>query len=233
MSRNRLPPRLKDQILAYMCLKFKAESLNQQQLIEQLPKTIFTSIQQHLFLPIVENVYLFKDVSREIILLLVSRTCHNALLTSLDVHFHAKRFGILRCQMSLIFNLNEQVAVMKAEYIPPREDVIIQNESPDDVYIIVSGEVEMIDCDSDKEIVVWAFKSGDMFGEVGAFCSRPQSLIFRTKTLSQLLRLKTSTLVEAMKTRQEDNVTMLRNFLQVGVSCMSANNCSELKLFTN
>ena len=30
---------------------------------------------------------------------------------------------------------------MKAEYIPPREDVILQNEVPDDVYIIVSGEV--------------------------------------------------------------------------------------------
>ncbi|KAL0384583.1 UNVERIFIED_CONTAM: Potassium channel AKT2/3 [Sesamum radiatum] len=107
VSRNRLPPRLKEQILAYMCLRFKAESLNQQQLIEQLPKTICKSIQQHLFLPTVEKVYLFKGVSREILMLLV--------------------------------------ADMKAEYIPPREDVIIQNEAPDDIYIIVSGEVEMID----------------------------------------------------------------------------------------
>ena len=32
---------------------------------------------------------------------------------------------------------------MKAKYIPPREDVILilQNEAPDDVYIILSGEV--------------------------------------------------------------------------------------------
>lgn len=104
---------------------------------------------------------------------------------------------------------------MKAEYIPPREDVIIQNEAPDDIYIIVSGEVEMIDCDKEKEKVVWAFCSGDMFGDVGAFCSTPQSFTYRTKTLSQLLRLKTSSLIEAMKTRQEDNATMLKNFLQV------------------
>lgn len=108
-----------------------------------------------------------------------------------------------------------QVADMKAEYIPPREDVIIQNEAPDDVYIIVSGEVEMIDCEMDKEKVVWEFCSGGMFGEVGAFCSTPQSFTYRTKTLSQLLRLKTSSLIEAMKTRQEDNVIMLKNFLQV------------------
>lgn len=108
-----------------------------------------------------------------------------------------------------------QVADMEAEYIPPREDVIIQNEAPDDIYIIVSGEVEMIDCETDKEKVVWELSSGGMFGEVGAFCSMPQSFTYRTKTLSQLLRLKTSSLLGAMKSRQEDNVIMLKNFLQV------------------
>ncbi|KAL7235805.1 hypothetical protein ACSBR1_019150 [Camellia fascicularis] len=176
VCRNRLPPRLKEQILGYMCLRFKAESLNQQQLIEQLPKTICKSIRQHLFFRTVENVYLFKDVSREILLLLVADT--------------------------------------KAEYIPPREDVILQNESPDDVYIIVSGEVEMIDCDTEKEKVVGTLQSGDMFGEVGALCCRPQGFMYRTKTLSQLLRLKTSALLEAMQTKQEDNITMFKNFLQ-------------------
>lgn len=176
VSRNRLPTRLKEQIVAYMCLRFKAESLNQQQLIEQLPKTICKSIQHHLFFPTVQKVYLFKGISKEILLLLVSD--------------------------------------MKAEYIPPREDVIIQNEAPDDVYIIVSGEVEMIECEMEGEKVVWAFRSGDIFGEVGAFCSTPQSFTFRTKTLSQLLRLKTSSLIEALKTRHDDNVTMLKNFLQ-------------------
>ncbi|CAK9151139.1 unnamed protein product [Ilex paraguariensis] len=176
VCRNQLPPRLKNQILAYMCLRFKAESLNQQQLIEQLPKSICKNIRQHLFLPTVEKVYLFKGVSREILLLLVSD--------------------------------------MKAEYIPPREDVILQNEAADDVYIIASGEVEMIECEMEKERIVWTLKSGDMFGEVGALCCRPQSFTYRTKTLSQLLRLKTRALLEAMQTKQKDNVEILKNFLQ-------------------
>ncbi|KAL8114352.1 hypothetical protein AgCh_021273 [Apium graveolens] len=107
VSRNHLLVRLKEQILAYMCLRFKAESLNQQQLIEQLPKTIIKSISQHLFIPTVQRVYHFQNVSKETLLLL-----------AVD---------------------------MKAEYIPRREDVILQNEAPDDVYIIVSGEVELID----------------------------------------------------------------------------------------
>ncbi|XP_050210414.1 potassium channel AKT2/3 [Mercurialis annua] len=176
VCRNRLPPRLKDQILAYMCLRFKAESLNQNHLIEQLPKSICKSICQHLFLPTVEKVYLFNNVSREILLLLVSE--------------------------------------MKAEYIPPREDVILQNESPDDVYIIVSGEVEIIDSDLEKERVVGNLMSSDMFGEVGALCCKPQSFTFRTKTLSQLLRLKTRYLIGAMQTRQQDYVAIIKNFLQ-------------------
>jgi hypothetical protein len=33
---------------------------------------------------------------------------------------------------------------MKAEYFPPREDVILQNEAPTDFYILVSGSVVRI-----------------------------------------------------------------------------------------
>uniref|UniRef100_A0A2N9IPT9 Potassium channel n=1 Tax=Fagus sylvatica TaxID=28930 RepID=A0A2N9IPT9_FAGSY len=176
VCRNRLPPRLKEQILAYMCLRFKAERLNQQHLIEQLPKSIFKGICQQLFLPTVEKVYLFKGISMETLLSLVSK--------------------------------------MKAEYLPPREDVIMQNEAPDDVYIIVSGEVEIIICEMEKEQVLGTLQSGDMFGEVGGLCCRPQSYTFRTKTLSQLLRLKTTALIEATQTNSLDYERMFTNFLK-------------------
>lgn len=33
---------------------------------------------------------------------------------------------------------------MKAEYFPPREDFILQNEAPTDFYILVSGSVVRI-----------------------------------------------------------------------------------------
>ncbi|KAJ7946608.1 Potassium channel [Quillaja saponaria] len=176
VCRNHLPSRLREQILAYMCLRYKAESLNHNQIIEQLPKSICKNICQHLFFPTVEKVYLFKGISREILLSLVAK--------------------------------------MKAEYIPPREDVILQNEAPDDVYIIVSGEVEIIDCEMEKERVAGTLHTGDMFGEVGALCCRPQSFTYRTKTLSQLLRLKTDALVEAMQTKRKDDVQMRKNLLQ-------------------
>lgn len=106
---------------------------------------------------------------------------------------------------------------MKAEYIPPREDVILQNEAPDDVYTIVSGEVELIDHSEidQKEEIVGILQPGDMFGEIGALCCRPQAVTYRTKTLSQLLKMKTSALIEAMESKQEDYIAILKNFLQV------------------
>ncbi|KAM0946329.1 putative cyclic nucleotide-binding domain, potassium channel, voltage-dependent, EAG/ELK/ERG [Dioscorea sansibarensis] len=176
VCRNHLSPRLKEQILAYMCLRFRAESLNQQQLMDQLPKSICKSICQQLFLPIVKDVYLFKGVSMEMLLFLVSN--------------------------------------MKAEYIPPREDVIIQNEASDDVYIIVSGEVEIIYYDKDSEKVVGILSTGDMFGEISAVCNRPQGFTFRTRSLSQLLRLKQATLREALQSKQDDSMIIIKNFLK-------------------
>ncbi|KAG8085663.1 hypothetical protein GUJ93_ZPchr0010g8967 [Zizania palustris] len=176
VGRNRLPPRLKQQILAYMCLKFRAESMNQQQFMDQLPKSICKSICQHLFIPVVENVYLFKGVSKEVLLLLATK--------------------------------------MKPEYIPPKEDVVVQNEAPDDVYIVVSGEVEVIFFNGESDQVVATLGSKDIFGEVSALSERAQSFTFRTRTLSQLLRLKQATLKEAMQSKPEDSVVVIRNFLK-------------------
>ena len=35
----------------------------------------------------------------------------------------------------------QKVPEMEAEYFPPKEDVILQNETPTDLYILVSGAV--------------------------------------------------------------------------------------------
>lgn len=114
-----------------------------------------------------------------------------------------------------------QVAKMKAEYIPPKEDVIIQNDTPDEVYIIVSGEIEIIDCEMDVERIVGTLHCGSMFGEVGALCCKNQNFTYRTRTLSQLLKLKTSVLQEAMNFKQEDSMVIVKNFLQVRINFIS------------
>lgn len=44
----------------------------------------------------------------------------------------------------LLLDFVFEVSEMKAEYFPPREDVILQNEAPTDFYILVSGSVVRI-----------------------------------------------------------------------------------------
>uniref|UniRef100_A0A9I9CHG2 Cyclic nucleotide-binding domain-containing protein n=1 Tax=Cucumis melo TaxID=3656 RepID=A0A9I9CHG2_CUCME len=115
-SKNRLPEGLKDQMLAHMQLKFKTAELKQEQVLEDLPKAIRSSIAQHLFRDTVENAYLFKGLSEDLIVQLVSE--------------------------------------MKAEYFPPKVDIIIQNEIPTDFYILVSGAVDVISYKTGTEQVI-------------------------------------------------------------------------------
>lgn len=46
---------------------------------------------------------------------------------------------IFDTQMKLPLLVHLQVSEMKAEYFPPKEDVILQNEAPTDFYILVNG----------------------------------------------------------------------------------------------
>ncbi|XP_058201919.1 potassium channel KAT3-like isoform X3 [Rhododendron vialii] len=105
-SKNRLPDGLKEQMLAHMQLKFKTAELQQEEVLEDLPKAIRSSIAQHLFHETVETTYLFKGVSDDLITQLVSE--------------------------------------MKAEFFPPKVDIILQNEIPTDFYVLVSGAVDVL-----------------------------------------------------------------------------------------
>lgn len=179
VTRNHLPPRLKDQILSHMCLQFRTERLKQQEIIEELPKAIRTSILQHLFLPTIESLYLFQGISRELLFFLITE--------------------------------------MKPEYFPPREDIVLQNEAPSDIYIVVSGEVEVLVCENINEEVIETLGPGEMFGEIGVICKRAQPFTVRTRKLSQLLRLNRNALLETIQTKPKDGKDgkiILDNFLQ-------------------
>ncbi|KAJ4837973.1 hypothetical protein Tsubulata_031786 [Turnera subulata] len=102
-NKNRLPEGLKEQMLAHMQLKFRTVELQQEEVLEDLPKAIRSGIAQHLFHSTVQNTYLFKGVSEDFITQLVSE--------------------------------------MKAEYFPPKVEIILQNEIPTDFYVLVSGAV--------------------------------------------------------------------------------------------
>lgn len=70
-SKNRLPEGIKEQMLAHLTLRFKTAELQQEGVLEDLPKALRSSISQHLFRTTLENTYLFKGVSEDFLVQLV------------------------------------------------------------------------------------------------------------------------------------------------------------------
>lgn len=112
-------------MLAHLCLKYRTDSegLQQQETLDALPKAIRSSVSHFLFYSLMDKVYMFRGVSNDFLFQLVN---------------------YLECMQNIIhssyFYLQIwQVSELKAEYFPPKEDVILQNEAPTDFYILVKG----------------------------------------------------------------------------------------------
>ncbi|KAJ4768038.1 potassium channel protein [Rhynchospora pubera] len=112
---------------------------------------------------------------------------------------------------SFIFQL---ITEMQAEYFPPTEDVILQNEASSDMYIVVSGELDMRAYVCGTCQIYRTVGEGEIFGEIGILCDSPQPFTFHTRELSQLLRLSKSSLMNAMKENLEDSTIVMNNFFQ-------------------
>ncbi|TYH12488.1 hypothetical protein ES288_A06G071100v1 [Gossypium darwinii] len=156
-QRNQLPPRLQDQMLAHLCLKFRTDSegLQQQETLDALPKAIRSSISHYLFYSLMDKVYLFRGVSNDLLFQLVSE--------------------------------------MKAEYFPPKEDIILQNEAPTDFYILVTGAVDLVILKNGVE----------------------QATLHDThKRLCQLLRLNRTTFLNIIQANVGDGTIIMNNLLQ-------------------
>ncbi|KAK8660542.1 hypothetical protein V6N13_051465 [Hibiscus sabdariffa] len=177
-QRNQLPRRLQDQMLAHLCLKYRTDSegLQHQETLDSLPKAIRSSISHYLFYSLMDNVYLFRGVSNDLLFQLVSE--------------------------------------MKAEYFPPREDVILQNEAPTDFYILVTGAVELLVRKNGVDHVVGEAKAGDLCGEIGVLCYKPQLFTVRTKRLCQLLRLNRTTFLNIVQANVGDGTIIMNNLIE-------------------
>ncbi|CAI0416764.1 unnamed protein product, partial [Linum tenue] len=208
-QRNRLPVRLQDQMIAHLTLKYRTDSegLHQQEAIDSLPKAIRSSIANYLFYSLVDRVYLFRGVSNDLLFQL-STVKTKFVLPFAD--FTVVHFNRLTNHLNLL-----KVSEMKAEYFPPKEDVILQNEAPTDMYFLVSGVVEHIVHKNAIEHVVGEARTGDVVGEIGVLCYRPQLFTVRTKRLSQLLRLNRTSFLNLIQANVGDGTIIMNNVLQV------------------
>ncbi|CAN6203144.1 unnamed protein product [Urochloa humidicola] len=110
----------------------------------------------------------------------------------------------------LIFQL---VSEMKAEYFAPREDFILQNEAPSDFYILVTGSVELIELQNGAEQLAGMARAGDVVGEIGVLCYRPQLFTARTRSLSQLLRMERTAFLRIVQANVGDGTIIINNLI--------------------
>ncbi|ESR62925.1 hypothetical protein CICLE_v10014336mg [Citrus x clementina] len=110
--------------------------------------------------------------------------------------------------------LFQLVSDMDAEYFPPKEDVILQNEAPTDLYILVSGAVDLIHYVDGQDKVLGKAVAGDAFGEIGVLYYRPQPFTVRTTELSQILRLSRTSLMNSIQANMEDGRIVMNNLFR-------------------
>ncbi|KAL0310549.1 UNVERIFIED_CONTAM: Potassium channel KAT2 [Sesamum angustifolium] len=99
--------------------------------------------------------------------------------------------------------LFQLVTETEAEYYAPRQEVILQNEAPSNTYILVSWS-------SDH----WKASTGEIFGEIGVLCGKPQPFGVRTTEVSQILRLNTTTFLNIIRANPEDERIVMNNLFQ-------------------
>ncbi|KAK7331360.1 hypothetical protein VNO77_25583 [Canavalia gladiata] len=109
--------------------------------------------------------------------------------------------------------LFQLVADMEAEYYPPREDVILQNESSTDLYVLVSGAVDLIHYIDGHDQVLGKIAAVDAFGEIGVLYRVQQPFGVRTTELSQILRLNRTALMNVLQANPGDEQIIMDNLL--------------------
>ncbi|XP_019157664.1 PREDICTED: potassium channel KAT3-like isoform X2 [Ipomoea nil] len=107
------------------------------------------------------------------------------------------------------------VCELKAEYFPPKVDIIIQNEIPTDFYVIVSGEVDVLAYINGTEQFLSKLGSTEMAGEVGVIFNIPQPFTVRSRRLSQVIRISHHHFKQLLQPLTEDGNKILSNFSQV------------------
>lgn len=63
--------------------------------------------------------------------------------------------------------------------------------------------------------VVGEVRAGDLCGEIGVLCYRPQLFTVRTKRLCQLLRMNRTTFLNIVQANVGDGTIIMNNLLQV------------------
>jgi potassium channel len=107
------------------------------------------------------------------------------------------------------------VADVTPQFFPPKADIVQQNETPTDLYIIVSGSVDVLATapDGTETVVSRACRRG-MAGEIGVMLNIPQPFTVRCRRLTQAVRVSQYHLLRVVRPHTADADRVFCNFVQ-------------------
>ncbi|MCL7021737.1 hypothetical protein MKW94_016244, partial [Papaver nudicaule] len=106
------------------------------------------------------------------------------------------------------------ITEMRAEYFPPKVDILLQNEIPTDFYIIVSGQMDLLTYKDGTEQVISNLGPSDMEGEIGVLFNIPQPFTVRSKRLSQVIRISHQHFKQIVQQHAVDGARVISNFTE-------------------
>ncbi|KAJ1279703.1 hypothetical protein BS78_04G175100 [Paspalum vaginatum] len=108
------------------------------------------------------------------------------------------------------------VSDMTVQFFPPKADIVQQNETPTDLYIIVSGSADVLTtaADGTETVVSRAGPRGGMAGEVGVMLNIPQPFTVRCRRLTQVVRVSHGHLRRVVRPHTADADRVFCNFVR-------------------
>ncbi|KAG8055625.1 hypothetical protein GUJ93_ZPchr0001g31662 [Zizania palustris] len=111
--------------------------------------------------------------------------------------------------------ISQLVAEVKAELFPPNTDIVLENESSTDCYIIVSGEVDALTTHEDgAQKHVMRIGPRGMAGEIGVMLNIPQPFTIRSRGLTEVVRISHTHLHRTIQPNTADGDIVHSNFVQ-------------------
>ncbi|KAI0508127.1 hypothetical protein KFK09_014261 [Dendrobium nobile] len=171
-----------------------------------LPETLRTQMMQHVRLK-------FKTIELQQEEVLTSLP--KAIRSSIAQHLFQQTVDLAYLFKGVSENFIAQlVSEMKAEYFPPKADIILQKEIPTEFYIVIAGELEVLTNENGTEKILSALRPADMAGEIGVILNIPQPFTIRSKSISQVVRIGHSHFRQVVELHIAEGKTILSNFLQ-------------------
>ncbi|MED6221750.1 hypothetical protein PIB30_057764 [Stylosanthes scabra] len=110
--------------------------------------------------------------------------------------------------------ITQLVSDMKAEYYPPKVDIILQNETPIYFYILVYGSLDLFIHKNGTEQLLFKLEPGGMAGEIGGMFNIPQPFTVRTRRLSQVIRINQHQFKQIVQPFNNYGKKIINNFVK-------------------